>query len=317
MVVDSMDPGLICINDEGKVIFTNKPARKLLQDLPLITLGDIRKYHPALADAIDTTHGYSGKVASLPSFKASVRCNSFLLGKGEYTLYSIQNIQNEVDAQEAESWQKLIRVLTHEIMNSLGPILSLSKSLKKSAGDQGKLLEGLGTIESTGEGLIHFITEYRKLSMLPPPRKEQLAYPSLFSHVESLFKEECKKWNVDLKVDIADGLPPISADRHQVEQVLINLVRNALESLEGSASAEVSLSANSEAGMVLIRVKDNGPGIPEKIADSIFVPFYSTKKGGSGIGLSLSRQIMLNHGGSLGFESIPGEFTVFLMRFPL
>jgi signal transduction histidine kinase len=189
--------------------------------------------------------------------------------------------------------------------------------LKKSVNDRQKLLEGLNTIESTGEGLVHFITDYRKLSALPPPKKDAIPLHMLFRHIESLFSEECKSSGVELIVNAGEGELQLEADRYQLEQILINLIRNAIESLKDIDSGRIVLSAEREKGNLLIQVTDNGPGIPDEMADKIFVPFYSTKAGGSGIGLSLSRQIMHNHGGLLGYESIPGERTTFSIRFPL
>ena len=251
----------------------------------------------------------------LPRFKASVRCNNFILDNQSYSLFSIQDIQREIDAQESLSWQKLIRVLTHEIMNSMGPILSLSKSLKNSVDSPEKMISGLSTIENTGEGLIHFIKEYRRLSTLPAPERSTFQVAELFDHIQSLFSEEFLNNGIRSRVHLEDPALTLMADRGQVEQIMINLVKNSLESLQSSAGKAILIGARLWRGMTEITVEDNGPGISPEIKDQIFVPFYSTKLGGTGIGLSLTRQIMNNHHGTIHFTSIPGEKTVFYLTF--
>ncbi len=314
-VIAAMETGIICFNQENEVVFSNKAAHSILLDKAYSSMDDLMKINPVLAGALEKAKLGTSRVISMPHFKASVRCNDFIIDTQHYALYSIQNIQREVDAQEIESWQKLIRVLTHEIMNSLGPILSLSKSLQKAVDQPGKLVSGLSTIENTGEGLIHFIEEYRKLSTLPPPEKSTFTIADLFGQIKSLFSEECKKEQIQLMVHSEHTNQILQADRHQLELVLINLIKNAMESLRVSPNPLLVLRASGTPGKIRIQVEDNGPGIPENIKDQIFVPFYSTKNEGSGIGLSLSRQIMNNHNGSIQFTSIPGEKTVFDLSF--
>ncbi|MDX2429755.1 MAG: hypothetical protein QNK35_02405, partial [Bacteroides sp.] len=191
-VIAAMETGIICFNQENEVVFSNKSANSILQNKAYSNMDALEKISPVLASAMKNAKSGTSRVIPMPQYKASLRCNDFMVDTQHYALYSIQNIQREVDAQEIESWQKLIRVLTHEIMNSIGPILSLSKSLKNAVDQPGKLVSGLSTIENTGEGLIHFIEEYRKLSTLPPPEKSSFAIAELFGQMELLFSEE---WN--------------------------------------------------------------------------------------------------------------------------
>ena len=315
IVVDSMDTGLICINQDREVVFSNKSAHAIMMNKPISHIGELESHLPSLAIALESSKTGTPKIISLPQFKASVRCKHFVLDKGDYSLFSIQNIQREVDAQETESWQKLIRVLTHEIMNSMGPILSLSKSLKNSVSQSDKLVSGLSAIENTGEGLINFIKEYRKLSTLPSPEKKTFPIAHLFNQLESLFSEEFSNSQIQLEVHVENPELELFADQHQVEQILINLIKNASDSLKTSLRGRIRLKAVKISGMILIQVEDNGPGIPDNIRDQIFVPFYSTKTNGTGIGLSLSRQIMNNHDGTIQFSSIPNEKTIFTLSF--
>lgn len=315
IVVGAMDTGLICVNQEEEVVFSNRAATSMMSNRTISHLGELKKANPSLAKVMESSKTSAFKIISFPRFKASVRCTQFVLDGSNYSLYSIQDIQREVDAQETESWQKLIRVLTHEIMNSMGPILSLSKSLKNSVGQSDKLVSGLSAIENTGEGLIQFIKEYRKLSNLPAPVKTSFIIADLLRHIEALFSEEFGKNQIQFNMHLEENMPRLFADRHQIEQVLINLISNAVESLKTSSHSVIGLKAMIKSETILIQVEDNGPGIPEEIKDQIFVPFYTTKNNGTGIGLSLSRQIMNHHDGSIHFTTAPNEKTVFTLSF--
>jgi nitrogen fixation/metabolism regulation signal transduction histidine kinase len=315
IVVDAMDTGLICINEKQEVVISNKAAASLLQDRVVETISEIERLNPELSRTLKRLSVNSSRMAALPQYKASVRSKNFLLEQQEYTLYSIQNIQREVDTQETESWQKLIRVLTHEIMNSLGPVLSLSRSLRKSVNQPQKILSGLETISNTGEGLIQFIKEYRKLSTLPVPDKKNMAVSTLLNQVKSLFTERFKEGPIHFDVVVPDREMQLFADPHQVEQVLINLIQNAAESLQNVSHGVIRVSASMSGKRIELQIEDNGPGISREISDQIFVPFFSTKPGGTGIGLSLSRQIMNNHDGSIQFTSIINKKTVFTLTF--
>lgn len=314
-VIGALETGIICFNQENELVFSNEAANKILQGKAYTSMDELGRISPVLTTAMNRAKSGSSGVIPLPHYKASVRCNGFIIDRQRYALYSIQNIQREVDAQEIESWQKLIRVLTHEIMNSIGPMLSLSKSLKKAVDQPGKIVSGLSTIENTGEGLIHFIEEYRKLSSLPPPEKSSFPITDLFGQMQSLFAEECNKNRIQFEVYAGPVKQPLLADRHQIELVMINLIKNAMDSLKESPEPVLRLSASDENGKIRVQVEDNGPGIPEAIKEQIFVPFYTTKNRGSGIGLSLSRQIMNKHNGSIYFTSIPGKKTVFSLSF--
>ena len=315
IVVDAMDTVLICINENQEVVISNRAAASLLQNRVVDTFEELERLNPELSRTLRQLSIDSSRMTELPQFKASVRSKRFFLEAQEYTLYSIQNIQREVDTQETESWRKLIRVLTHEIMNSLGPVLSLSKSLQKSINQPQKILSGLETIEHTGEGLIQFIKEYRKLSALPPPERKYFNVFNLLTRVGSLFAEKLRQSNIRFEIEAKDREMKLYADPHQVEQILINLVQNAAESLEGASYGTIRVSAFSSGRGIELQIEDNGPGISREIRDQIFVPFYSTKPGGTGIGLSLSRQIMNNHDGTVRFTSIVNEKTVFTLCF--
>jgi nitrogen fixation/metabolism regulation signal transduction histidine kinase len=315
MVAGSLDTALICTREEGDIAFLNPSAKKLLGNKSLASFDDLQDVNPVLAGSLGmVTPGYP-KVINLDNHVTSIRCFRFLIEKDSYALYTIQNIQREIESHEIESWKKLIRVLTHEIMNSLGPILSLTRSLRKSISSTEKVRSGLETIESTGEGLVRFLDEYKKLYTLPQPEKKRIELSELIEQVRSLFDDEAGKKNASLDTSLPATGINVLADPQQLEQVLLNLLRNALDSLETISQGRILIKAEEKNSRIRIQVEDNGPGIPDTIKDRIFIPFYSTKDHGSGIGLSLSRQIMHNHGGSLTFTSVPGVSTLFTMEF--
>lgn len=315
IVLGSMDTGIICINQDQEIVFSNKAADSISKQLTGAHIRDLELENPFLAGAFEGSRAGIPRMIDLPQFKATVRCNNFVLDKQHYSLYSIHNIQREIDIHESESWHKLIRVLTHEIMNSMGPILSLSKSLKKSANQPEKIRSGLSAIESTGEGLMHFINEYRKLSNLPRPERRIFPIGDLFNNIQSLYSEEFRDKQIQFRMHLEDKELQLLADRGQVEQILINLVKNALESLQDSSGGIIELRAYYDALRTFIQVEDSGPGIHEGISNQVYIPFFSTKKNGTGIGLSLARQIMNYHDGSIHYSSAPSERTIFTLTF--
>jgi signal transduction histidine kinase len=245
-------------------------------------------------------------------------------------LVSFQNITNELDKKELDSWQRLIRVLTHEIMNSISPITSLtgviSGYFKKKDNERpiplenidrqivSKTLSGLNTIEETGKGLLDFVEKYRSLTSLPKPNLCRFTIESLFSKCK-LLMESIISENIKITASVNPEDIAIVADYAQIEQTLINLIKNAVEAINGKKNGTIHLNAfNSDEG-TFIQVEDDGSGIPGDIIEDIFVPFYTTKKNGSGIGLSLSKQIMQNHYGTISVNSSPDKGSVFTLKF--
>lgn len=224
-----------------------------------------------------------------------------------------------MEANEMESWQKLIRVMGHEIMNSITPIISLSEALGSRAVDERSyayMQQGVQIIHKRSKGLLEFVENYRRLTRIPLPKKEKVELGTLLRDLKNLFPD-----------NFIHILPPsteiyLQADRVQIEQVLINLVRNAREACNAvewdeciGPRIEVSVFHHPE-WRVALSVADNGEGILPEVLDKIFVPFFTTKEGGSGIGLSLCRQIMHLHGGSITATSTPGTGTCFTLLFP-
>jgi signal transduction histidine kinase len=245
-------------------------------------------------------------------------------------LVTLQNIQTELQRQELEAWQNLTRVLRHEIMNSITPISSLTSTLKeildhelvkkehayelKNEGAE-DLREGLDTIESRSKGLIKFIDAYREYTSLPLPRIKTVRLLDLIEKVAQLMKTQLKNSTIRFAYTCKSEYLTVQADEEMIEQVLINLVKNAIESLNAMPNGEITINGDFDENNVFIDVSDNGPGIIAEALTRIFVPFFTTKKSGSGIGLSLSRQIMQMHNGTLTVESEPYVRTVFRLKF--
>lgn len=242
-----------------------------------------------------------------------------------------REFDRELYRKEYESYDKLMHVLTHEIMNSIAPIVSLSGTLlsyfqaKGATKESGeitdatirKTIRGLDTIKSQGQSLMHFTHSYRQLARLQPPRPKRFPLSRLIRNIEMLFQSDLHRLQIQLSIDLFQEKTEINADEELLSQVLINLLKNAMQALEGQDGGKISLTVKQFKNTTLIEVKDNGPGIPQDILEDIFVPFFTTKETGTGIGLSLSRQIIRMHDGELQVNSRPYSETVFTISLPL
>lgn len=257
----------------------------------------------------------------------SMRAAEFKLQDRHIKLISLQNIKNELDEKEMDSWQKLIRVLTHEIINSVSPITLLSSTLVKMFENDGKprrkaeleddqvanALSGLQAINKRSKGLSRFVESYKSLTKIPEPVITEVKVGELFSQILTLMKKGAEAGQVNMEFEVLPRDLTVEVDEKMIEQVLINLLKNAMEAGEGRDDFRISIRAREEKANVKIEVTDNGPGISPEVIENIFVPFYTTKKEGSGIGLSLSRQIIRKHGGNLEVTSKEGEGATFLI----
>ncbi len=245
-------------------------------------------------------------------------------------LISVQNIQRELEEKEMEAWQNLVRVLTHEIMNSVTPISSLASIVEEELRnhlheqqseplDKEQLQDihlSLQTTAKRSEGLIHFVKEFRSLTAIPKPRPALFDIQNLLEEIGLLHKKELLDKNIQLNITVYPEDLTIMADRNLIEQVLINLFKNAIQAFEENEGKVIEMRAfANEKSRPVISVKDNGVGIDTEAMEKIFIPFFTTKKIGSGIGLSLSRQIMRQHAATLSVKSTPGKGTEFYLRF--
>lgn len=331
-VMQHVGVGLISYNQNGDVQFINNAAKRLLKVTHLNNISGLSKISQTLTQklfALEAGERETIKITDENDFiQLIIYATEFKLRDQRYILVSLQNIQSELEEKEMEAWQQLIRVLTHEIMNSITPISSLASTvqsiLKASAQEKevpdpeslDDINSAVNTIHRRSEGLIHFVNSYRNLTKIPKPNFQIFQISSLFERIKKLMSKELEEKGIKFTQCITPDSLELTADPELVEQVVINLLINSEHSLEAQEGAEISLTALlDERGKILIKVTDNGPGIPEDVIEKIFIPFYSTKKNGSGIGLSLSRQIMRAHGGNIRVASKAGEETVFTLRF--
>jgi signal transduction histidine kinase len=310
----------------------NTNAKKFLRVTSTMkNISELRERNPHLYEIVlATSPGKSSLYREGTEMQLTIQATEMRIRGNAVRLITMQNIQTELQKQELEAWQNLTRVLRHEIMNSITPISSLTSTLreildydlvKKENGyelrNEGAedLREGLDTIESRSKGLIRFIDAYREYTSLPQPKIKTVRVTDLIDRVGQFMKPQVKQTTVEFSYSCESEYLTVQADEEMIEQVLINLVKNAIESLNNSGKGKVTLHGGTSDGNVIIEVIDNGPGIIKEALAKIFVPFFTTKKSGSGIGLSLSRQIMQMHNGTLTVESEPDVRTVFILKF--
>lgn len=330
-VVQQVRTGILSFDADGSVQLINTNARKFIDVQNLKSIHDLREINPKLYQTlVDVEPGKGALYKGANELYLTIQATELRVRGNDVKLLTLQNIQPELQKQELEAWQNLTRVLRHEIMNSITPISSLTSTLKdileydltqkenhyelKQEGAE-DLKEGLNTIENRSKGLIKFIDAYREYTSLPNPKTKMVRLKDMIEKVAMLMRQEMKKHNINFRHEYSSEYLTLQVDEEMIEQVLINLVKNAAEAVAGTADPKIELVGRYDGSHVRIEVSDNGPGIIPEAIDHIFVPFYTTKKSGSGIGLSLSRQIMQLHNGTLTVESEPDVKTVFTMRF--
>lgn len=329
-ILEHVSVGIIVYNEKGNIFLSNTAARNLLNYETLTHINQLMRVDNNLFSAIKELHPGDQKLVSFSSKtgmkQLSVKSTLFKTGSDSLQLIAIQDIKGELETKELESWIKLIRVLTHEIMNTVAPITSLSqtilgyyKNLDGSLPSEkiiGNTVKGLEVINERGAGLISFVETYRKLTRIPPPDKTPVKVEQLFDNTITLINMEDGNEKIAISREVNPSDLEVVADKKQISQVLINLVKNSLEALKDSEKGQIKIEGRiNKAGRIQITVSDNGPGISEELMDKIFIPFFTGRESGSGIGLSVSRQIMLLHGGSLKMFSEPGKLTQAIMEF--
>jgi len=332
-IIEHVGVGLLAFDNTGKINLINKAALDLFQleelkhikNLNLVREGMdkfLKGFKPGQQQLMKIN--ISGSIIQL-----SVKASEFKILDSWIKLVSFQDIKGELDQKELESWQKLIRVLAHEIMNSITPINTLSETMLKQNRQHEELvrqwqggsdyfdnmMDGLQLIRERGSGLIDFVQKYRDLSKLPTPNLTEINVSILLGGLSRLFEKEIEENGINLTITVSPDNLTLNADRKLIEQVLINLVKNAIEALREKQDGQIKMIALKHKDAVRISVVDNGPGIPDSIIDQVFIPFYTTKEEGSGIGLSLSRQIMRLHQGTIDIQSIPSKETNIILNF--
>ena len=330
--IDHIGTGLISFNSMGDPGLINKAALDLLGVPKLTHISELEAVTKGLQASIEKLKPGGQKLVSFyrdnELVKLSIRAASFVIQEEKIKLISLQNIRAELEEGELDAWQKLIRVLTHEIMNSVTPVNTrsasmirmLEKQIKQSGTeldpkDLDNALSGLRAIEKRSNGLIGFVEDYKSLNKITNPVFVNLRVSQLFENVLVLMNTELKGKKIKTETIIEDENLELGIDEKLITQVLINLVGNAIQALPEKGGCITLRGYSPNENNFSIQVIDNGHGIEEEVIDRIFIPFYTTCEEGSGIGLSLSRQIMRLHNGSIGVTSVPGKETVFTLKF--
>jgi two-component system, NtrC family, nitrogen regulation sensor histidine kinase NtrY len=334
-LLELIDTGIISFNQQGEVAWVNESFKQTLELPYLKNIQALSKRNEVLYQAIVTLKPGDNSVLKLTVGKKTMQlllsATSFKLHGETLTLVAFKNVSTALDETETEAWQKLLRVMTHEIMNSVAPIASLADTLRKHvrlekeaitepAGYHTDLLddveEGIAIIQSRSEGLLKFAQIYRNFSKITTPLLTTVYIQELFNSIGGLLKAQLDDKRIRLIISVTPPDLVLQADTHLMEQVLINLVLNAAKAVRDRENPQIQLLARADDNeRVVIEVIDNGTGIPSEVIDSIFIPFFTTHKDGSGIGLSLAKQIMHLHKGSIQVQSVENEGSVFRLQF--
>ena len=304
-LLNRIDFAIIVIDGSGKIEWINKAALDIFGNPQPRKLYDLAKVSLSLPEELDNLIPRETRIIRFKrekwDFQMAATTLFFSLEEKKMKLISLKNIQSVLEESESEAWKKLIRVLTHEIMNSLSPIISLSETFSNPDPEAEKLIfQAMQTIHRRSKGLIEFVHNYQKLTRIPAPIKTEFSAKELMQDISNLLSAEAYSFSYSL----SDENILFNADRGQIEQVLINLIKNACESSDNKDHLKVSVTiSRKDYNRILIQVKDNGQGILPEILDKIFIPFFTTKSQGSGIGLSICRQIINIHEGTISVES--------------
>jgi len=331
-ILELVNTGILSYeNTSGEIGWMNESFKNMLGVPYLKTIHSLERRDSLLYHEILELRPGQNKIVSITkdsnSSKIVMAATAFQTDGKIYKLMAFQDVNEALDETEAKAWQKLLSVMTHEIMNSIAPISSLAETmlhrlktavsqLKGQPGALEDLQLGIDTIRRRSEGLLKFAETYRNLNKISRPNLKTILARDLFENLHHLMQPTLEQKNIDLEIILKDPDLELEADANLIEQVLINLVVNAVEAVKDIAEPSITLSAH--AGFnnrVTIKVSDNGTGMSPELIDNIFIPFFSTKKSGSGIGLSLCKQIMLLHKGNIQVQSIEGEGSAFLLHF--
>lgn len=325
LILDCVNTGILVLNDNGAVYQKNSEALRLLGLNVFTHVSQLNRVDPRLSSLLANCR--PGDKLQMPfnnergTVNMSVRVSDITVRKEHLRILALNDINNELDEKEIDSWIRLTRVLTHEIMNAVTPITSLSDTLlglTEAQASKEEIRNGLQTISSTGKGLLSFVESYRKFTRIPTPEPSLFYVKSFIERMVELARHQHPDVRVTFHTDIAPSDLILYADENLVSQVVINLLKNAIQAIESDINTDKEGHINiraycNEAEAILIEISNNGPAIPNDIAEHIFIPFFTTKEGGSGIGLSISRQIMRLSGGNLSL--LPGKETTFILKF--
>jgi nitrogen fixation/metabolism regulation signal transduction histidine kinase len=323
-ILDNVSTGIFCFDNSGKILTMNRKASLYLHVERLTHMEELDRKQPGLSNRILEMRPETEITETLAdggkSIKLAIYHSRIILKNEDVHIIAVNDISMQMEEQEILSWKKLIRVINHEIMNSMTPIITLSMAIRRKLARGDRLedaIQSASIIEERSKDLVQFIERYKKLTALPPMKVERFPAGDLFEKMEQLFREELKDKGVCLKRTLkCNG--ELEADRQMLEQMLINLIKNSMEALENCENPEINLSCYPNSNNhICLTVGDNGEGIMKDKQEQVFVPFFTTREKGSGIGLSLCKQIIRLHHGSIDIKSTPGQGTIIIIELNL
>ena len=328
-ILEMVNTGILTYEAKsGKITWINEATKQLFSIPQIKNIEWISSRNPYLFSALSEIEVGDSKIINIPiglnSVKVLTNLSSFQLDGKLYKLFAFQNVRDTLEEAESTAWKRLLSVMTHEIMNSVAPISSLADTLSINLNQlkdnpsqvQNEMLDdlvlGVDTIKRRSDGLLGFAQTYRSLNKTIELKLSTITAKDLYENLYRLMSPSLEQKGIEMELIITDPSPALHVDRQLLEQVLINLITNAADAVREKANAKIILHAsNSPNGKTVLKVIDNGRGIPDEILDKIFIPFFSTKKKGSGIGLSLGRQIIQQHKGSLHVQTEEGKGSIF------
>jgi len=340
-LIEHVPAPLISVHSDGHLVLWNNAARRLFGSAHVTRLGDLDQFGSEFRKEIAEIKAGQRRLVTFEvegiEKRITLTTTQIVIGGRTERLISLQDIQSELDAAQLQAWQDLVRVLTHEIMNSITPVASLAKTavdlvddVTAKVADNSEVVEELldvkdavNTVARRSDSLMKFVSSYRRLTRLPPPKKKLIRLDELFSNVAKLATQDWNEKSLSLVINVDPDELDITADRDMIEQVLINLLQNAGQALDNAEQVLGNKDGGTiwltgqlnKRGRIVIDVADNGPGIPAEIAKKIFVPFFTTKREGSGVGLALTRQVMIAHGGGVSVSTRTGGGAKFSLTF--
>lgn len=331
-ILELVDTGILSYKHEGgEVLWMNETLKKMLGLPYLKTIHSLSKRDEELYKQVIALKPGETRIATAhaerKSFKILLSATAFQTEGEKFKLIAFQNVDEALDETESKAWQKLLSVMTHEIMNSIAPISSLADTLKNrleesvanldnNSGSLDDLKLGIETIKRRSEGLLKFAETYRNLNKIITPNLSKIYVRDLFENLYSLMEPTLDQKNIEMEIVLKDTDLILEADTNLIEQVLINVIVNSIDAVKDQAAPKILLTADITINKkVIIKIADNGAGMSDEVLDKIFIPFFTTKKSGSGIGLSLCKQIMMLHHGNIHAQSIEGKGTSFVLQF--
>lgn len=328
-VLEMVDTGILSYEQEsGKVIWMNDALKDILGIPYLKTINTLHKRNPVLHDRIMALQPGERSIITIKNDQAGIKvvlsATAFITDNVLYRLVVFQNVHEALDETESRAWQRLLSVMTHEIMNSVAPIASLASTLQnrvRKLPDSGNgpisdIELGIETIKNRSEGLLRFAEIYRNLYKVTGGKFVLVRLSEIFGNIHRLMKPKLEQLGITTEIIMKEPLLEVKMDHGLIEQVLINLMLNAIDAVKETPQPFIRLTAYTDNdNRSIIKVTDNGIGIPEELMDEIFIPFFSTKKNGNGIGLPLCKQIMQLHKGTITVQSVINQGTTVFLRF--